>query len=307
MDAEALQPLSVATAQVAYKSWEAGWLGASAVVQSEDSPVQATPTSSPLALQTAQFALPDEYTKPLTGLLEPGLAPEAEAPEAAAPEAEATRHEVTAVDVKAGSLTWSWGESVFDSDHDFERSEEPTPTTSADRSTSAGSRSPAVCHLDLLAPSLSCQSLEGADSWSATSPAGRGDDQSPSEARMHQAQTLFASMLSPPSHKSQASRDRHRSEPPQLLTAGCGGWRPPTAGLKTRGGRGGTAATEKRPRRCLSCKPERSAQEPVAEGRRLQPLNGRMPRFPPADLNPSEQVQACRRDHLPEEKARNAG
>lgn len=260
---------------VAYKSWEAGWLGVrppkeppdslstsclqrtgpdtgnggSVYVEemprscsSSDCAAQLLLKASSLSQHIDQFRLPDETTPVLTGLL------------TAAPEA----------------ATYS----------------DSTPLTSPGRSSATGSPS----GLRLGSPaSLGCRSSQGTHSQ-LTSPIFPDHSHSPDshQAAMQQAQSLFASMLTPPRRPSKAMRGR--SEPPCNVALTT-----PVAGADMAAG--GGAQSESRPRRrCLSMdfKIQHNGQEENATPR-LTPMNGQMPRFPPAELNSIEQVQANRR------------
>jgi len=237
---------------------------------------------TPFAQQMSQFRLPDENTPVLTGLLEssPNL------------EAKALPISNVAGASKGGpSLPWGerplWRHMSPSSDNDGYTLAPATPTTTAGHSSPCGSPcfgSPSLsagCHTD------SCD----------VSPAGKGICQSPAdqEARIQQAQSLFARMLS--SHPKGQSK-RRRSEPPH------------STGSSTSIATAPSGSRETRPsRRCLSCKPGRGGAEesPAAEVPRLQPLNGSMPQFPPAVLASTEQqALASRMKRIPV-KPRDAG
>lgn len=260
---------------VSYKSWEAGWLGAApshavsadfAEVSRSTSAVDSTPEAPSFAQQMAHFRLPDETTKVLTGLLV------------------SVSHSDAEVDAIKNKEAWSWDAHALTSPRSS------TPTTNAGRSTP--SDSPAM-H-GLCSPMLSprCRSSEGTDSQNSSPVCKR-----PQEAAIQEAQSLFASMLSSSRQGGKGagvagcSKRRHSAPPMPAEVAG--------ADMAAGGGR--CVEDEKRPaRRCLSVEPESAMQEvPVVKAPRLRSLNGRLPRFPPAELQSIEQLKAKRRSRLP--------
>lgn len=163
-----------------------------------------------------------------------------------------------------------------------------TPTTTPGRSSPGGSPG---YRLGSPALSIGCHSSEGTSSQ-LTSPIFRGGVQSPEsqEAALKQAQSLLARMLTPPRRPGKASRGR--SEPPRSATPA------PFVDCADMAAGCGAVVTESRPRRrCLSCDTEEEPRE--AKTPQLKPLNGRMPQFPPAELNSIEQVHMRRKNRFP--------
>lgn len=266
-------PAAAPTQAVRLRSWEAGWLGADFQSTPQPQPLagdslswfESAPHSlsaTTLADQTAQFALPNEDTPVLTGLLEADASSPA-----------------------------PWAEMSCRSSPSSEAGLAPTPTTpttSAGRSTPGGS--PATYRLLSPSISLGCRSSE---TVSPTSRVVRQVSVEEQEARMQEAQTLLASMLSPGQTTKERSK-RRRSEPPPPAALAA-----PNSTLAAERANGTNVG-----RRSLSCKPrarlEHEFSAEASAGARLQPLNGRMPQFPPADLNSHEQqALAQRRKQLP--------
>jgi len=251
-------------------------------------PPEPDATSRELAQQLTQFNLPDHNTPVLTGLLV-----------ATATQTAGGRPEVdVAGEVKPlpAGISLACGAHVFKSDSEAANCAVQDPGTP---STSIGS--PSTNNLGSPAMSL-CPS-----SQYAVSPAGADtcELQEVQNDRMRKAQSLLAGMLIPSRQSSaNAAKDRAKrrcSEPPspavpKLSASGA-------AGLAANG----QATAPTRPsRRCSPCEPEVVVQDESSLTPGLQPLNGRMPFFPPAELNSREQVGANRRKRVPE-VAREAG
>jgi hypothetical protein len=258
---------------------------ANQIPQKSDGAIQ---TDSRFAEEVAQFSLPDENTPVLTGLLVP------------APPAEVQKASIEhALRAPKDTPTWAWGANTIKSPR-YDQGEQgcapvpTTPTTCAGHSTPSGS--PATYRLG--SPVLSIRS-EATDSRNV-SPACRGSCQSPletQEARMQEAQSLFNRMLTPT--RAGAGRSRRSSEPPL----------PPGAPSPARGGTPAKQKVQLQRPYVSSAELENAEEEvPLAEAPKLQPLNGRLPHFPSAELNPIQQVKSAsrRRNRLPV-KARAAG
>lgn len=269
---------------VTYRSWEAGWLGSPPskhfaeplASRSKDHPrstsdsesvyfmevgadgmvapdlkVSSSPAVAPrstIAQQVAQYSLPDEYTPVLTGLL--SVAP---------PPPATTADETPAASANVSCSPAQWPELPM---YETGLGSPSTPTTNPGRSTPGGS--PAGRQLGSPLLNSGEQSLTSLQS-PQRSPESKN-------LAMKEAQSLFASMMraAAPSGKS-----RGRSAPPSA------GQSQNIASADMAAG--GAAAEAKKPRkRCSSMEP---LEETKASPSGLTPLNGRMPKFPPAELN----------------------
>lgn len=199
----------------------------------------------PLAEQMAQFRLPDDTTPVLTELR--GLAPACAMLEASG-ESEKARGEC-------------WTEVLISS---VESDHSETTATMSGRSSPTCSMDSDVIGIDAHDDALAC----AGDNMFST-PSHRGT----SDKKMQQAQSLFASMLDP-SHVASKNRNtsgRQKSEPPML---------PKTT----------SEPNAKRKSSLVIGKSDHWRQEATQVSLQvqvagLQPLNGRMPNFPAAELN----------------------